>query len=373
MNLTARSRLIVHYEMFDGIPAISKWMTIKNNSEKTVTIDRFRVEELAAVEHTNWVEKRDPVPYPKPDYLHVETDFAFGGFTHNNANRHTVSWRSDPAFATQVNYLKQTPCLLVVEPTYGPAQEIKSGETFESFRVFELAYDSSDRERRGLTLRKMYRTIAPWITENPITHHLLSSNPEQVKQAIDKAVEVGFEAIILSFGSGFNMENTDPAYLETWKDVADYAESKGIEIGAYSLFSSRSVGGGNDVVSPKGQKPTFGKAPAATSQWGINYFKTLADFFDKTGFDQFENDGPYPGDVDTTSRPPYQKGIDDSRWAQWKIVTGLFKHLRATGVYINQPDYYFLVGGNKTGMGYRETNWSLTTRSTNHPYSTKHL
>jgi len=37
----------------------------------------------------------------------------------------------------------------------------------------------------------------------------------------------------------------------------------------------------------------------------------------------------------------------------------LFKHLRGTGVYINQPDYYFLVGGNKTGMGYREVNWSL--------------
>jgi hypothetical protein len=33
--------------------------------------------------------------------------------------------------------------------------------------------------------------------------------------------------------------------------------------------------------------------------------------------------------------------------------------LRATGVYINQPDWYFLVGGNKTGMGYRETNWTL--------------
>ena len=28
-------------------------------------------------------------------------------------------------------------------------------------------------------------------------------------------------------------------------------------------------------------------------------------------------------------------------------------------MYVNQPDYYFLAGGNKTGMGYREDNWSL--------------
>jgi hypothetical protein len=352
-------KVVVHYEMYDGIPAICKWMTITNDSTRQVTLDRFRLEELAAIEHSNWVEKREGVAYPQPDYLHVETDFAFGGFTPKNANHHVVSWCNDPQYSTQVNYPRETPCLLVVEPEYGPEQIIAAGKSFESFHVFEVAYDNSDRERCGLTLRKFYRTVAPWITENPITHHLLNSNPEHVKRAIDHAAEVGFEAIILSFGSGFNMENTDPQYLDTWKDVADYAQSKNVEIGAYSLFSSRSVGGGNDVVSPPGQSPKFGQAPSATSAWGIQYFKTLADFFDKTGFDQFENDGPYPGDVDITARPPYQKGMNDSRWAQWKIVTGLYKHLRASGVYINQPDYYFLSGGNKTGMGYREVNWSL--------------
>jgi len=28
-------------------------------------------------------------------------------------------------------------------------------------------------------------------------------------------------------------------------------------------------------------------------------------------------------------------------------------------VYLNVPDWYFMEGANKTGMGYRETNWSL--------------
>ena len=349
----------VHYEMYDGLPAISKRIDVHNQTNNVVAVDRFRGEELAVVEQANWVETRQGVPFPRPDYLHVETDFAFGGFTSGNANRHTVHWRSDPEYKTQVNYEMQTPCLLIVEPTYGPAQEVGPQEVFSGFHVFELVYDGADRERRGLADRRFYRTLAPWVTENPITHHFLSSKPEQVIEAIDKAADVGFEAVILSFGSGFNMENDDPEFLKRWTLVAQHADSKGIELGAYSLFSSRSIGGGNDVVSPEGQTPAFGKAPSATSTWGIDYFQKLRRFFDQTGFDQFENDGPYPGDVDVTPRPPYQKGELDSRWAQWKIVSGLYKHLRETGVYINQPDYYFLVGGSKTGMGYRETNWSL--------------
>ena len=352
-------RVSVHYEMYDGVPVMSKWITVHNNRPREITIDRFTGEELALVEHTNWVESREGVEIPRPDYLHVETDFAFGGFSHENANRHAVHWRSDPLYTTQVNYLKKTPCLLVCEPTHGPAQRVAPGETFEGFRVFELAYDNGNRERRGLALRKMYRTIAPWVTENPITHHLLSNNPQRVREAIDQAAQVGFEAIILSFGSGFNMENRDPKFLAEWKAVADYAAEKKIELGCYSLFSSRGVGGDNMIVSPDGQRPTHGQCPAVTSPWGQQWLKTIREFYNTTGFDQFENDGPYPGDIDITARPPLQQGIDDSRWVQWRMTASLYRDLRKEGIYINVPDYYFLNGSNKCGMGYREVNWSL--------------
>ena len=197
---------------------------------------------LALVETRSYVETREGVALTRPDHLHVETDFAFGGMVAENANRHVVHYRPDPLYATQVNYLRQTPCLLVCEPTYGPAQRVGAGETFESFRVFELSVGHADRERRGLLLRRMYRTLAPWVTENPITHHLLSHDPARVREAIDQAAEVGFEAIILSFGSGFNMENRSPEHLATWRRVADHAESRGIELGCYSLFSSRGPG-----------------------------------------------------------------------------------------------------------------------------------
>lgn len=355
----AAVRVSVHYELYDGIPVMCKWITMHNDGPEPATVDRFTGEELALVEHANPVESRAGVALPRPDYLHVETDFAFGGFTFENANRHVVHWRVDPLYTTQVNYTRESPCLLVAEPTYGPKQRIEPGGVFEGFRTFELAYDDGDRERRGLALRRMYRTIAPWVTENPITHHLLSHDPERVRQAIDEAADVGFEAIILSFGSGFNMENRDPEFLAAWKEVADYAEVRGVELGSYSLFSSRGVGAEHMIVSPEGQTATHGRCPAVSSEWGRTWLATVRDFYDATGFDQFENDGPYPGDVDVTARPPWQRGAEDSRWVQWRLTIGLYRDLRARGVYINAPDYYYLSGSNKCGMGYREVNWSL--------------
>ena len=352
-------RVSVHYELYDGLPVMSKWITVHNPTEKKITVDRFTSELLAVVEHSNWVEKRQRVPLPRPDALHVETDMAFGGFQPAGANRLAVHWRSDPQFRTQVNYLRQTPCLLVVEPTYGPAQDVEPGGTFESFRAFELVRDATDRERRGLALRRMYRTIAPWVTENPLMMHMRTADPAAVRRAVDQCAEVGFEMLILSFGSGFNIENESPEYVRACKGLADYSREKGVEIGGYSLLASRRVGGGNDVVSPPGTSPTFGNCPALTSPWGQNYFRKLYEFFGKTGFTLLEHDGSYPGDRDTTARPPLQKGLDDSQWVQWRIISDFYKWCRAKGVYLNVPDFYYLAGSNKCGMGYREVNWSL--------------
>lgn len=356
---TAEFRVSVHYEMYDGVPLLCKWIRVQNQSNETIQVDKFCAEELAVVEHSNWVETRKGVPQQVPNFLHVETDMAFGGFQSSNANRHVVHWRSDPLYMTQVNWKRQTPCLLVVEPTYGPAQAIAPTGVFESFKVFELILDSTDRERVGLAQRRMYRTIAPWVTENPLMHHLLANDPMVVRKAIDHAVEVGFEMIILSFGSGFNIENDSPDFLASWKSVADYAQKKGIDLGCYSLLSSRKIGGGNDVVSPAGEKPTHGSCPALTSEWGTKYYAKLYHFFRTTGLDMLEHDGPYPGDVDVTPRPPLQKGKEDSRWVQWRIASDFYAWCRKKGIYLNAPDFYYLSGSNKCGMGYREVNWSL--------------
>ena len=42
------------------------------------------------------------------------------------------------------------------------------GTNFSSFHTYVLLHDSGESERQGLAIRKMYRTLAPQITENPI-------------------------------------------------------------------------------------------------------------------------------------------------------------------------------------------------------------
>lgn len=344
----------VHYALYDGVPLISKWMTVHNGSTKPITLDRFTLERLAVVES----ESMDGVPLTQPTALHVEAGYAFDSMTWR-ASRWSVHWNPDPHYGTQVNYSRQTPCLLEVSPDIGPAQVIEPGKGFESFRAYELVQDSNDRERRGLAQRRMYRTIAPWATENPLMLHLVTSKAAKVREAIDQCADTGFEMVILSFGSGMNLENDNANYLKAWKEIADYAHSKNVEIGGYSLLASRRINAENDVVSPKGTHPRFGHSPCLCSPWGQDYFRKLRNFFQTTGFDLLENDGSYPGDLCASTKHPGHRGLADSQWNQWRAISDFYEWCRARGVYLNVPDYYFAVGQNKTGMGYREWNWSL--------------
>ncbi|MBU0638905.1 MAG: alpha-galactosidase [Planctomycetes bacterium] len=346
----------VHYELYDRIPLFSKWITVHNGRQQPVTLDSFTSELLAVVERPA-NPQQSGIPGP-PSSLHVETDYAF---VQGNGSqcRHCVHWEPDPAFGTQVDYQRRTPCLLAVRPTVGPAQPLEPGAAFTSFRTFELVFDSSERERRGLAVRRMYRTIAPWVTENPLMMHVRYADRETVTSAIDQCTAVGFEMVILTFGSGFSIENDSPEYLVQMQSYADYARSKGVEMGGYSLLASRRVGGGHDVVMPEGQRPTFGNSPCLGSEWGSAYFAKLYEFYRQSGFSLLEHDGSYPGDVCTATHHPGHRGHDDSRWQQWRQISDFYRWCRANGVYLNVPDWYYLAGSNKCGMGYRETNWSL--------------
>lgn len=348
----------VHYELYDGIPLFQKWLVVRNTGAAPLELDRLTTEVLAVVEYGNHVEVREQ-SLPIPDTLHVESDYAMGGFNPLEAMRNSVHWLADPAFTTQVNYLLREPCLLRVEPRRGPDVILQPGEALTSLRAIELLQDSGDRERRALAQRRIYRTLCPWVTENPLILHVVSTEDTVVKAAVDQAADIGFEMVLLSFGSGLDMENDGADNLAKFKALAAYAAERGIQLGGYSLLASRSVGGGNDVVSPPGEPPIFGNSPALASAWGKDYFRKIRAFFAGTGFLGFEHDGSYPGDADAAPRPPLQRGLDDSQWVQWRMITELYAQLRARGAYLRVPDYYYFNGANECGMGYRETNWSL--------------
>ena len=352
----------VHYELYDGIPLIVKWVSVENKGDKPIVVNRIVNEVLALPEEESAVVG-SPEQMKKQHGIYVETNYAFNNAMRYDISDQTTHWKTDSSYTSQVNYNYKTPCLLEVYPEKVTGNRVQPGEVMKSVRTQELLMDSYDRERRGLAIRKMYRAIAPWTTENPIFMHLVSKNDGEVKAAIDQCAATGYEALILSFGSHCNMEDTGAANIARWKQLADYAHQRNIRIGGYSLFSSRKISNADDVLDPATGKPDaaafFGHAPCLGSNWGLAYIAKLKYFISNSGFDLFENDGPYPGDVCASATHPGHQGLDDSQWKQMNLQKELYHWCNERGVYVNAPDWYFLDGTNKIAIGYREVNFSL--------------
>jgi len=351
-------KVSIRYELYDNAPFLCKSLHVTNQSGHAVQLNKFSSEILGVVEGDSYVDAQDHWRQPN---MTVISEYAFGG-GNNSVHARTINWVTDPDYSTQVNYDRTTPCVLKVAPPIGPDQPIAPGATFDSFRVFEILHDSTERERKSLEVRRFYRMMSPWVTENPLMLHLTSTKLETAKKAIDQAAECGFEMVILSFGSGVNMEDASPANVARFKELHDYAAKQGLELGGYSLLASRRIDDTNDIINPATGKTggsIFGNSPCIGSEWGQNYFKHLRSFLEGTGFNLLEHDGNYPGDICASTMHPGHKGTDDSQWNQWVVMRDFYRECRAKGIYLNVPDWYFLVGSNKTGMGYRETNWSL--------------
>jgi len=344
----------VHHQLLDGLPLLSKWLEVENHGAQAVTLERYESERLALVEPGSSVEFLPRWP-EHPVFLF--SDYQMG------ARDRGVEWRADPLYTTQVNYRLETPCLAVARPELGPHEVLAPGAVFRSHTAHLLVRDSLEREHAGLLLRRALRTLAPWVTENPLIFHSRSAAPDDVRRAIDQAAETGFELVILSFGSGFDFESVDPAYAASIRALVEYAHARGVELGGYSLLASRRISDEHDVVDPltgtTGKHATFGNSPCLESAWGQAYFAQLERFRAATGLDALEHDGNYPGDVCASTTHPGHAGLADSQWKQWRRITDFYARCRAEGVTLNVPDNYWLNGATKSAMGYRETNWSL--------------
>jgi len=354
----------VQYEMYEGIPLLCKRVVVRNTGGAEIVLEKMATEILA-------------VPHDQASHIWVESDYTF-------ARMETTRWEDDPLYTTysegqkSFEALRYVPNFTLDEPwkvtpreytglggsrylllskySQGLAKSLKPGEEFTSFRTYEILHDSDDLERQGLARRKMFRTVAPWTQENPIFMHERNSDSESIRRAVDQCVETGFEMIIVTFWSGFNMESADRAYWERIKADFDYAHSKGIRIGGYVLFcTTASKGPKYDAIengSPAGSL-------CLGSEYVDGYFKHLYDFMEFVGQDIIETDGPYHGYPCEATNHKYHKGRDDSFRVQWEKQAEFFNWCRRRGVFVNAPDDYFHHGSNKTGMGYVETNWSL--------------
>lgn len=334
--------VLVHYALYDNLPVLAKWVTVENGGTEEVVVSGLECEILAVTEQ-------------EKDRLHVESNFAFDGMN-------TTQWGPDAEYTSQINYEYKSPVLMTSRYPLGPGVHLKPGATFTSFRTHELVHDSDDRERRGLARRRLYRALAPQAFENPILMHVRESDSKSIRRAVDQCAETGFEMVICTFWSGFDIESEDPEYIARFKADVDYAHGKGVELGGYTLMcASRDVGPKYNCISPETGQPgsKFGQSACIASAWFDGYRQRVLNFMDATGMDVIETDGPFHGDVCASTEHEHHAGLADSQVAMWSACADFYHECRKRGIYINSPDWYYLSGSNKCAMGYRETNWSL--------------
>lgn len=235
------------YELYPGIPLITKWASVTSNGTAAtgLVINAIVTESqrLAAPYTSCSLGSQSPSTstWQAPSsLLYVATDQAHGT---------AITFATDSASVTDPGAVE---CVLQTTYTVGPGVILQGGAApahmlyrtlvgagvaeFVSFRTFELVLDSREPERTALATKRLTRLWAPHAQENPIFFHAVDTSDAGFKSEVDQLVATGFEMLIYSFGSGFDMESSDPAYINKVKAQIAYAKSQGIEVGGYDLI-----------------------------------------------------------------------------------------------------------------------------------------
>ncbi|MBQ3592002.1 MAG: hypothetical protein II979_08665, partial [Clostridia bacterium] len=228
-------------------------------------------------------------------------------------------------------------------------------------QVYELFCQSTCFEHRMNEVQNMYRRVAPWVCEAPLFLHLISDDSKELRESADMLADIGYDMIIQSFGSGIDLENEDPAYIERVKNDYDYVHSKGLTIGGYTLAIIRDYRPMNHDCATNGDHSQISRC--LCTKWSADYWNRVVSFLARTGSDFIEIDGPYHFYTCTGNKPGQtehlHKGLADSRYSQWlKSTVEVTAKMKELGIYINAPDWLYLSGTNKCGVGYEEIAFS---------------
>lgn len=322
----------VRYELYDGMPVIMKLVTVKNQGEEEITVDNISADVLEIKENR--------------DSLFVDSDFDS-----------TTDFIGLDFSKYAKNYARYHFDVLEVAPLYCMNAKIAPAKTLCSITAFELLFGADYYEQRLIEVKEMYRKIAPWCTDNVLFFHLISNSSSAIRKAVDQCEKVGLEMIIQSFGSGVRMESGNERYLNRIKEAYDYGHTKGLRMGAYTLAyvkNYRPVRGA-EALNHDGSHI----CRCLACEWAEGYMKKVLRFIDKTGADAVEIDGPYGMMLCSGGETHQHKDFTDSQYKQWKAsVSDWYHELKTRGVYINAPDWHFLNGTNRSGVGYEEIAFS---------------
>eukprot|EP01084_Bolivina_argentea_P123109 218183_1 len=369
LNIRNYIRITIQYEMYQGIPLMSKQIFIEStNPSQTddIYLTYIQVEQLKlnipygiGERDWNWGNTYlSMVPFPGK--LWIEIDVNKGTY---------IDWFNDidQQMFKSNNYGGYEPTMITY---YGPnnqqtkwsvrlASELPGTHNgiFKSFRTFELFFNDFDLERQGLARRRMMSFMSPTITEAPIYTQTINMTNNSLYNMIEQCYNTGFEILAFSFDSGFNMETTNKSTLNYYKSIISYANSLGIEIGGYDLImEDRSYGNGEYAVIGSDGKNENDLCFAS------NWVPMVTNWFDdyiNIGMKNIITDGPYGGQACYSTKHTFHYDSGDSIFRQEYLQNEFFINIKNKGVYIHQPDNYYYFGGSKSAMGYNENQYSL--------------
>lgn len=401
----------VHYELFDGVPAFSKWVSLRSEGAAAgeVLIQDVVVEKLAVNDDfspINFAAAEGGTPPTGLGLIEAFTDTAHGPGC-PWASHAEGTWAPQPVLQCSYSAGFAPPGSSFCHPEAEPPEvcassgeecphcgaavckcpagkasqglgvsikaaslvsggpfagaltdmhvEAQGGHRFESFRARILFFDSFDRERRGLTARRLARVTTPHVLENPIFFHLVADSQDvaSFRATADACAAVGFEMIIFSFGAGFNLESTNSSYINRIAEDVAYARSKGLEVGGYDLIDLDRGPNGYGKPNVPEKYAAIGADGKSTvdacyaSGWADELEGKILNLMNATGLTMLETDGPYGGAPCSASGHAHHRGFDDSIFFQTQLQSRFFRMLRAKGVYIHAPDSYLAAGANK--------------------------
>ena len=322
----------VRYEIYDGMPVIMKRLTVKNKSDGEIKIDNIVTDVMCITQNR--------------DSVFVDSDYnSTTQFLGLNLSKYAK------------NYARFKYDFLEVAPLYRMNVKLAKDEELSSICAFELLFANDYYENRLIEVKEMYRRVAPWCTDNVLFFHLISNSSRTIRKAVDQCSEIGLEMIIQSFGSGVNMESGNEHYLSRIKKAYDYGHEKGIRMGAYTLAYVKNYRPvrGDEALNHDGSHI----CRCLACDWAEQYMKNVIRFIDKTGADGVEIDGPYGMLMCSGGKTHHHDDFTDSQYKQWKSsVADWYQELKKRGIYINAPDWHFLNGINRCGVGYEEIAFS---------------
>lgn len=321
----------VHYEIYDGIPTIGKKVTIKNMGDSTINIDNIFTD-IMAIKNV--------------DSLFVDSNF-------NSA----MEFLGLDMTVYAKLYARYNYGILEFSPKYRMNVNLAKGETVDSIIAYETSFVADYYEARLIEVKNVYKVLAPWILDCALFFHLLSNDSKMIKKTVDQCAEVGLEMIIQSFGSGVEMESKNKRYLNKIKDAYEYGHSKNIRMGAYTLAYVKNY---RPVRSHEALNHDYSHiCRCLANDWAKKYVKSILNFLDATKADAIEIDGPYGMLLCSGGETHHHSDFTDSQYHQWKLaIDDWYKEIRKRNVYINAPDWHFLNGTNRTGIGYEEIAFS---------------